>query len=132
MSGNSAQQTAHIVTERSVAGWDDDDDDGRSTTKPFKKRYEIAIPTRNLRWANLARYLELEFKELGVQIPKDQKTVTVLNEHFVVMLPVRFTAEQKQDIDLLRGSQAEIDEFLEALEADKKLSTVSEGNENYT
>lgn len=73
MSGNSAQQTAHIVTERSVAGWDDDDDDGRSTTKPFKKRYEIAIPTRNLRWANLARYLELEFKELGVQIPKDQK-----------------------------------------------------------
>lgn len=66
------------------------------------------------------------------------------NEHFVVMLPVRFTAvsritpthqteckpetddelcwaqkEQKQDIDLLRGSQDEIDEFLLALEEDK-------------
>lgn len=73
---NSAQQTAHPVTERSVAGGDDDD--GRSTTKAFKKRYEIAIPTRNLRWANLAKYLELEFKEYGVQVPKDQKVSSAL------------------------------------------------------
>lgn len=68
---NSAQQTPNPVIEKSVDGGDDDD--GRSTTKAFKKRYEIAIPTRNLRWTNLAKYLELEFKELGVQVPKDQK-----------------------------------------------------------
>ena len=68
---NSTQQTSNPVIEKSVDGGDDDD--GRSTTKVFKKRYEIAIPTRNLRWTNLAKYLELEFKELGVQVPKDQK-----------------------------------------------------------
>jgi len=71
---NSAQQTPNPVIEKSVYGADDDeDDDGRGITAVFKKRYEIAIPTRNLRWTNLARYLELEFRELGVQVPKSQK-----------------------------------------------------------
>jgi hypothetical protein len=63
---STAAQNADEFKVQSVNG----DDDGRSTTNPSKKRYEIAIPTRSLKWANLARYLELEFKEFGVQIPK--------------------------------------------------------------
>jgi hypothetical protein len=47
--------------------------DGRTVVGDDAKRYEIAIPTRNLSWEHLAKYLELAFKGSKLQIPKDQK-----------------------------------------------------------
>jgi hypothetical protein len=41
----------------------------------------------------------------------------------------RVGKEQKRDIDMLRGSQEDVDEFLEALEEEKKLETVPESVE---
>ncbi len=73
--GTYTQKAANQVVEKSIDGGDDDEIRSRiaANQKAFRKNYEIAIPTRNLKWTNLARYLELEFKEFGVQIPKDQK-----------------------------------------------------------
>ncbi len=72
--GNYSQKTGDRVVGGSIH--DEDDDDWRSTAtrRPPKKRTEpTAIPTRNLKWPNLARYLELEFNHLKVQLPKDEK-----------------------------------------------------------
>jgi hypothetical protein len=49
------------------------DMDGQTVVRGDTKRYEVAIPTRNLSWEHLARYLELAFKGFKLQIPKDQK-----------------------------------------------------------
>jgi hypothetical protein len=54
------------VSQRSLYGGDDAD-----TGKPYRKRYEVAIPTLGLKWNNLQTYLELEF--IGHKFPKDQK-----------------------------------------------------------
>jgi hypothetical protein len=61
------QQANPPVDGKTVYGGPDDDGPG--------KRYEIAISTRNLKWTNLAKYLELE---LGVQLPKDQKVRAII------------------------------------------------------
>ena len=110
------------VSQRSLYGGDDAD-----TGKPYRKRYEVAIPTLGLKWDNLQTYLELEFS--GLKFPKDQKTVTILNENYVVVLPAKLTPEQQQDIYLLRGNQKDATEFLQGLK-ESKLQTVSEGAEN--
>ncbi len=187
--GTFTQKAANQVVEKSVDGGDDDEIRSRiaANLRAFRKNYEIAIPTRNLKWTNLARYLELEFREFGVQIPKDQKVRPSSGHVFlrpmaacrvrlrgeagsaqlliVVVLteshrgkrafrgdapcpvnsskchrpnPAKLDANlrafasaqaQKQDIDLLRGSQEEIEEFFQALEEEKQLGTVPEDSE---
>ncbi len=124
--GNYTQKTDNRVVDRSIHDGDDDDWRSTATTKAPKKRSEpTAIPTRDLKWSNLARYLELEFNHPKVQLPKDEKVrqssgcvflrpmaaacrvlvrgrgsaqlltlsqmITVLEEHFQVMLPLELT-----------------------------------------
>lgn len=101
-----------------------DDDDGRSvfsrTGSRVKRTFQVTIPARGLKWSNLQRYLELEFPEGSFS--QDQKTVTVLNESYIVKLPRKLDDGQLQDIDNLRGDQEDIDEFLEELEEEKQIS----------
>ncbi len=66
------------MSDRLAESWSvvlGDEDDVRGVRQAAKKA-AISIRTYNLKWANLARYLELEFK--GVQFPKASDPVWML------------------------------------------------------
>ncbi|KAK3690402.1 hypothetical protein B0T22DRAFT_463520 [Podospora appendiculata] len=109
-----------------------------------KKRYKVAIAARGLKWQYLKEYLELEFPEVkfsGETVLKENYIVilpsklgTVSDETFIAILfPIRRRKVQQlisvyfhvfkgelQDIDILRGGQADVEEFLADLRQEKQ------------
>ncbi|KAK0719104.1 hypothetical protein B0H67DRAFT_572491 [Lasiosphaeris hirsuta] len=102
------------IDQRTVDG----DDDGRSvrSTRPTKV-YRVSIPSMGLKWTNLKAYLELEFP--GLTVFQDQSQGSP-RDVFIVRLPERLSEMQLQNIDNLKATQPEVDEFLRELELEKK------------
>jgi len=128
------RRTTYTLKKKSINGEDEDDRRSIATTRGLQKPSLAVISTHRLEWINLARYLELELKDFGVQLPKDAQMATVLDHHYRVMLPVKLTKDQVQTIDMLRftsdTTQADIDELLRTFEDEKQLGDVREDNED--
>ena len=65
------RRTTYTQKKKSINGEDDDDRRSIATTRGRQKPSLAVISTHRLQWINLVRYLELELKDFGVQLPKD-------------------------------------------------------------
>ena len=67
------RRTTYTQKKKSINGEDDDDRRSIATTRGRQKPSLAVISTHRLEWINLVRYLELELKDFGVQLPKDEQ-----------------------------------------------------------